>query len=137
MSACTKRDMNRLAAKRWTKISLRTLHLLGVAGVGGGILFGLEKDLWFNYWWLALASGALMMLIDMISNPIWIVQIRGLTIFLKLILLVFLGSYPYWDGYLLAFIIIISGVISHAPGKLRYYSIYHRSVVTSENDTKG
>lgn len=129
--------MNTLTVKRWTKISLRTLHLLAVAGVGGGILFGLEKDLWLNYWWLALVSGGLMMLLDMVSNPIWIIQIRGLVIFLKLILLAFLGSYPAWDSFLLVVIVIISGVISHAPGKLRYYSIYHGKVITSDKDTKG
>ena len=60
--------MNKLTAKRWTKISLRTLHLLAVAGVGGGILFGLEKDLWINYWWLALVSGVLMMVIDIVRH---------------------------------------------------------------------
>ncbi len=123
--------------KRWTKISLRTLHLLGVAGVGGGILFALEKDLWFNYWWLALASGALMMLIDIISSRIWIVQVRGIVIVLKLVLLALLGIYPGWDNFLLAVIIIISAVISHAPGKFRYYSLYHRRVITSDNDSKG
>jgi len=37
--------MRRLALKRWIKISLRTLHLLAVAGIGGGVLFGLEFDL--------------------------------------------------------------------------------------------
>ncbi len=129
--------MNRTTIKRWTKISLRTLHLLAVTGVGGGVLFGLEKSLWLNYWWLALASGGLMMLMDMISNPVWIVQVRGLAIFLKLILLVFLGYYPAWDSVLLIVIIIISAVISHAPGKLRYYSIYHRKIITSDSDTKG
>ena len=129
--------MNRTSIKRWTKISLRTLHILAVAGVGGGVFFGLAKDLWINYWWLALASGSLLMLIDMISNPVWVVQVRGLVVFLKLILLAFLGSYPAWDSYLLMFIIIISAVISHAPGKLRYYSIYHRKVITSTSDTKG
>ena len=129
--------MNRTAVKRWTKISLRTLHLLAVAGVGGGILFGLEKDLWLNYWWLAMASGGLMMLMDMIANPVWIVQVRGLVIILKLLLLAFLGSSPAWDSFLLAVIIIISSVVSHAPGTLRYYSIYHRKVITSNEDTKG
>jgi hypothetical protein len=129
--------MNKLSAKRWTKISLRTLHLLAVAGVGGGILSGLEKDLWVNYWWLAVASGVLMMLVDIVSNPVWIVQVRGVSIFVKLILLACLGSNPDWDGFLLVLIIIISAVISHAPGKLRYYSVYHRKVITSNNDTKG
>jgi hypothetical protein len=129
--------MNKVTIKRWTKISLRTLHLLAVTGVGGGILFGLEKDLWLNYWWLALASGGLMMLIDIVSNPIWIVQLRGLVIFFKLFLLLLLGSQPDLDSELLLVIIIISAVISHAPGKLRYYSIYHRKVISSTSDTKG
>ena len=129
--------MNKETGKRWTKISLRTLHLLAVAGVGGGILFGLEKELWINYWWLALVSGVLMMVIDIVSNPVWVVQVRGLAIFLKLILLAFLGSYPSLDGWLLAVIIIISAVISHAPGKLRYYSVYHKRDTSSVNDSKG
>jgi hypothetical protein len=129
--------MDKPALKRWTKISLRTLHLMSVAGVGGGILYGLERDLWINYWWLALVSGSLMMLIDIISNPVWLVQVRGLVIFLKLALLVFLGGDSSNDGLVLMVIIVISAVISHAPGKLRYYSIYHRKVISSSNDTKG
>ena len=129
--------MNAIAAKRWTKISLRTLHLLAVAGVGGGVLFGLDKGLWINYWWLAMASGILMILIDWISNPVWIIQIRGLVIILKLALLLLLGFNTNWDSMLLLFIIIISAVISHAPGNVRYYSLYHRKVISSSNDSKG
>jgi hypothetical protein len=129
--------MNGTAAKRWTKISLRTLHLLTVAGVGGGVLFGLDKELWINYWWLALASGILMILIDWISNPVWIIQIRGLVIVLKLALLLLLGYNTNWDSMLLMSIIIISAVISHAPGNVRYYSLYHRRVISSSYDSKG
>ncbi len=128
---------DKASLKRWTKISLRTLHLLAVAGVGGGILFGLDRHLWQGYWWLALVSGSLMILIDVVPNPVWLVQVRGLVIILKLILLLFLGRYPSLDGYLLAVIIIMSGVISHAPGKLRYYSVYHGRHIISSNDTKG
>jgi hypothetical protein len=129
--------MSQPELKRWTKIGLRSLHLLSVAGVGGGILFGLDKSLWINYWWLAIVSGGLMMLLDIISNPVWVVQIRGLVIFLKLVLLAFIGLYPAWDGILLIVIIIMSSVISHAPGKLRYYSLYHGKLIQSENDSKG
>jgi hypothetical protein len=129
--------MNRTDVKRWSKISLRTLHLLAVAGVGGGILFALDKELWINYWWLALVSGVLMMLMDIAANPVWIVQVRGVAIEVKMVLLAFLGSNPGWDNFLLAVIIIISAVVSHAPGKLRYFSLYHRRVINSENDAKG
>ena len=129
--------MDRIAVKRWSKISLRTLHLLGVTGVGGGVLFALDKHLWLNYWWLALASGGLMTLMDVVANPVWVVQVRGLVIMAKLVLLVFLGTQSDWDRLLLATVIIISVVISHAPGKLRYYSLYHRQVINSDNDSKG
>ena len=129
--------MDKANLKRWTKICLRTLHLLAVAGVGGGILFGLDPDLWRGYWWLAMVSGGLLMLIDIISNPLWVLQVRGLVIFLKLTLLLFLGGHPTLDVYLLAVIIILSAVISHAPGKLRYYSVYHGRQILSSNDTKG
>jgi hypothetical protein len=123
--------------KRWTKISLRTLHLLGVAGVGGGVLFKIDEQLWLNYWWLALASGILLMMIDIISNPVWIVQLRGMVIFAKLVLLVFMVKYPDWAASLLIIIIVVSGVISHAPAKIRYYSLYHRRVIESASDSKG
>lgn len=129
--------IDKMTAKRWTKISLRTLHLLAIAGVGGGILFALDKDLWLNYWWLALASGALMMLMDILSNPVWFIQVRGIVMVLKLVLLALMGIYPGWDSFLLVIIIILSAVISHAPGKLRYYSLYHRRVITSGSDSKG
>lgn len=132
---CT--NMDKVSVKRWTKIGLRTLHLLAVAGVGGGILFGLEQYQWINYWWLAVVSGALMMVIDIVSNPVWIVQVRGLVIFLKLILLVLLGHDSSLDRLLLIVIIIISAIISHAPSKLRYYSVYHKKVISSANDSKG
>ena len=108
-----------------------------MAGVGGGILFGLEKSLWLNYWWLAVGTGILMMLIDVISNPVWLVQIRGVTVFVKLALLVMMVMFPAWDSTLLVMIIIMSSVISHAPGKLRYYSVCHKKVIISNYDTKG
>lgn len=129
--------MKSTTLKRWTKISLRTLHLLSVAGVGGGILFGLDKATWAGYWWLALISGVLLMLIDVISNPVWVVQVRGLVILAKLLLLIFLGNGPALDRWLLIAVIVMSAIISHAPGNLRYYSIYHGKTITSKYDSKG
>jgi len=129
--------MKKTDHKRWVKISLRTLHLLAVAGVGGGVLFGLDRGLWVDYWWLALVSGSLLMLIDIVSNPVWVVQVRGIVIFTKLILLIFLGHDPALDRWLLIAVIVMSAIISHAPSSLRYYSIYHRKTITYPYYTKG
>ena len=129
--------MNTQSIKRWTKISLRTLHLVAVAGVGGGILFGLERELWYAYWLLSVASGVLLVLIDALVNPVWWIQIRGLSVYIKLALLLCLWKLPDWDVVLLLAIIVLSAVISHAPSTLRYYSVYHKKVLYSNLDTKG
>jgi hypothetical protein len=78
-----------------------------------------------------------MMVMDIAANPVWMVQVRGVVIIVKLILLALMVSYPAWGSLLLLVIIIISAVISHAPGKLRYYSLYHRRVISSDSDAKG
>jgi hypothetical protein len=129
--------MDTQSVKRWTKISLRTLHLVSVTGVGGGILFGLDREIWYAYWWLSVTTGVLLILIDALANPVWWIQVRGLTVYVKLILLVCLWKFPHWDFALLLVIIVLSAVISHAPSKLRYYSIYHKKIIRSDLDTKG
>jgi hypothetical protein len=123
--------------RRWSKISLRTLHIIAVAGIGGGILFGLDQAQWLHYWWLSVLSGVLLVLIDALANPVWLIQVRGLSVYIKLVLLVLLWKFPAWDISLLLAIIVLSAVISHAPSKLRYYSIYHQRVIRSSLDTKG
>lgn len=123
--------------RRWSKITLRTLHIISVAGIGGGILFGLDRELWHAYWWLSVVTGVLIVAIDALTNRLWLIQVRGLAVYLKLVLLVCLWRYPAWDVELLMAIIVLSAVISHAPSKLRYYSIFHRKVIRSSLDTKG
>lgn len=111
--------------QRWANITLRSLHLLGIAGVGGGYLFALPLAVWAPYLWLAVASGASLALIQVWSNGIWLIQIRGLAILLKLALL----AAAAWGGAprpaVLVAVIAISGVIAHAPGNLRYFSLWH------------
>ncbi|MGD9020648.1 MAG: hypothetical protein PVF46_02535 [Lysobacterales bacterium] len=123
--------------RRWSKITLRTLHIVAVAGIGGGILFGLDKDSWHAYWWLSMVTGFGIVLIDALANRVWLIQVRGLAVYVKLVLLVLLWRCPAWEITLLLAIIVLSTVISHAPSKLRYYSVYHRKVIRSVLDTKG
>jgi len=123
--------------RRWSKITLRTLHIIAVAGVGGGIIFGLDQSQWLHYWWLSVITGFGLVLIDALANRVWLIQVRGLSVYIKLALLVCLWKFPAWDIALLLTIIVLSAVISHAPSKLRYYSPYHRKVIRSNLDTKG
>jgi len=111
---------------RWANIVLRTMHLIGIAGIGGAYLYPAENAAWAPYLWLTLASGFSLIGISLYSNGIWLIQLRGLAILLKLLLLLLLALVPQASLPVIFLIIILSSVIAHAPGNLRYYSPWHR-----------
>ncbi len=115
--------------QRWINILLRTLHLLGMAGFGGGYFYASVGNAWQGFLYLTLASGVGMMLLSIWSNGIWLLQLRGHAILFKLLLLVLMMVWPGYQGVCLVLVIVISGLIAHAPGDVRYYSIfYHRRI---------
>lgn len=109
-------------AKRWFDILLRTIHLIGLLGLSGGILFNAEHSLWFPYFLTTILSGSAMLVLSVWSNGKWLLQNRGLMIIVKIFILFLIPVFPQYDLYLLIFIVIISGTSSHAPAKFRYYS---------------
>jgi len=107
------------AGQRWLNIILRALHLVGLAGLGGHFLAGGEIPT--AYWWLTLASGALLSVLYIWSSALWLVQLKGVVILFKLVLLGLALRYPAWRGELFIAVILISAVIAHAPGAVRGY----------------
>ena len=112
--------------QRWTNIGLRTLHLIGIAGLGAGFLYAAADDSWRLYLYLASLSGLGLTLISIWSNGIWLLQLRGQAILFKLLLLAMIPLWPQWRLPLFLAVLVISGLISHAPASVRYYSLYHR-----------
>jgi len=114
--------------QRWVNILLRTAHLVGIAGVAGGALFQLPIELWLNYLYITVLSGCTMVIIEIWTNGIWLIQLRGLATLLKLAILSLALSADL-QAYMIFSAIILSGIFSHAPGKVRYYSIFHGKVI--------
>jgi len=112
--------------QRWVNILLRTLHLLGMAGIGGGYFYVAVDDVWQGFLYLTLTSGLVMMSLSIWSNGIWLLQLRGHAILLKVILLLLMMFWPAYQTVGLVLVIVISGLIAHAPGNVRYYSIFYR-----------
>jgi hypothetical protein len=123
-----KRDFT---AKRYLSISLRTLHLFGIAGFAGFFLYDLPESLWRPYAILALATGLLMLMVELYVDAIWLIQLRGLAIITKIFLLLLAMNVPQLTIILFCIIVVISGYFSHAPGKVRYYSPFLKRVVKS------
>jgi len=103
-------------------ISLRTIHLIGLLGISGGILFHVEQSLWLPYFLITVLSGLAMTLLSLWSNGIWLLQNRGLIIILKILLLLLIPVFHEYAQILLFIIVIISAISSHAPAQFRYYS---------------
>lgn len=109
--------------QRWISVLLRSFHLVGIAGVGAAYLFDVTKDQWLPFMLLTIATGIAMIILETWHNGIWIIELRGLSILLKLILLSMsfvIGLHPA----ILIAVILISGIMSHAPAKARYYNIF-------------
>lgn len=107
--------------QRWLNIILRSLHLIGVAGIAGGFLFVLEEARWLTFWHLTLATGVMLSLLYIWSSAIWLLQLKGIAIILKLLLLALAFRLPEWRSELFIAVIAISGFIAHAPGVIRGY----------------
>jgi len=112
--------------QRWINISLRSIHIIGVAGIGGGFLFGLDEAQWLPFWHLTLATGVILSLLYIWSDAIWLFQLKGLAIVLKVLLLGAAMGLPAWRAELFMLIILISGLIAHAPGWVRGYQFVMR-----------
>jgi hypothetical protein len=63
-----------------------------------------------------------MSLLAVWSSATWSLQVKGLAILCKLILLAVAVALPVWRGELFVLIILLSGVVAHAPGNVRAFS---------------
>jgi hypothetical protein len=112
-----------IPGKRWINIVLRTLHLIGTAGIGAVYLLGVTAPGWLIYLLLTILSGLAMIAVEVWSEWIWLVQVRGVAILAKLALLVAMALFPRAAALLFMLVIVISALASHAPARLRHYPL--------------
>jgi len=112
--------------QRWANVVCRTLHLVGLGGLGAGYLFAQQPAGWNLYLTLTLLTGIGLVLISLYSNAIWLIQLRGQVILLKLLLFALIPWFPEFGAVIFWLVVILSGWIAHAPARVRYYSLYHR-----------
>ena len=120
--------------RRLSKVIVRTIHLIGIAGMFGNAMMGTSETIYIT---LAIISGIVLALMEAYSGLIWFVQLRGVALYLKLLLLLLMHLYPATSIPCLIAIIAISGFMSHAPSWIRYFSLQHWQVVHSKEDLLG
>ncbi|MEE8367706.1 MAG: hypothetical protein V3S30_05270 [Thermoanaerobaculia bacterium] len=118
------------AWRRPLKIGLRAVHVLCAAILLGAHVFEVQEtstDPWLH---ATLLSGLLILLLDLHESAAFLLQVRGMVVILKLLLigaLPWLGSYGAW---VIAGIVLISVISSHAPARVRYFLLVGRSGIT-------
>lgn len=120
--------------RRLSKVVVRTIHLVGVAGVFGGAMMQTSESVYLA---LAIISGVALMIMEAHGCWIWLVQVRGASVFLKLLFLLFMHFWPEAAIPCLIVVIVISGFTSHAPSWIRYFSLLHGRVVHSDDEMLG
>lgn len=120
--------------RRLSKVLVRSVHLVGIAGAFGNAMMGTSESAYIT---LALLSGIALTLMEAYGGWIWFVQIRGVAVYLKLLLLLFMHLHPEASIPALIAVIVLSGFFSHAPSWIRYFSLRHGKVVLSNNELLG
>ena len=107
--------------RRWLNLSLRTLHLSGIVLLGAGLLGAGNVTAGA---WLTLISGLAMFAGDAWANPAHLREVAGFGVLAKLALVAVMAAYP--SGALPMFwaILVISTLLSHAPGAIRHRRLF-------------
>jgi hypothetical protein len=111
-------------ARRFLKITLRAAHVL-CAGVATGCYLLSVADPARTHWMIAAAAtGAAMFLLDLQETAAFLLQARGLIVLIKIGLLGALPLLGPWQGWILAALVGLSVLSSHASSKFRYYIVF-------------
>jgi hypothetical protein len=112
--------------QRWAKIILRALHVLAAGVYTGAWVFAVEDGIRLPWFFAALGSGLLLISIDLLETGVFLLQVRGIVVMVKLSLLFAL---PYLDGLearILIGVVIASVISSHASSSFRYFLVWGR-----------
>ncbi len=107
--------------RRWLNLSLRTVHLAAIVLLGAALLGGGDIS---TGAWLTLLSGLGMFAGDAWSNPGHVREIAGCGVVLKLLLVALMVFLPALALPLFWAILVLSALLSHAPGALRHKRLF-------------
>jgi len=102
---------------------LRSAHLLSVSILVGGVFFQAEQPRLTIWLLLAVITGMLMFLLDLYESGIALFELRGISVLLKVSLLIYISfAQNNTQIIILVAVIIFSAFISHSSKRVRHKS---------------
>lgn len=103
---------------------LRALHLVGVVGLGAAALGFRPVSETAAFVGILIASGVLIAALDRWANPSYFVQLNGLTVLFKVLLLAGVGMLAGFNAPLFWAVLVGSVLVAHAPRRLRHRKVF-------------
>ena len=122
--------------RRAAKISARAVHVLCAGVLVGSYLLHADEVLRHRWLTTTVATGFVLLLIDLHESAAFLLQVRGMLVLGKLGIVAMLPALGTAAGYLLAVVLLVSVVLSHAPSRVRYFVVFGRAHVRGAR-TKG
>lgn len=116
-------------SSRLLRTGLRTAHLIAFGAFYGGVVFGVEPGRLQPALVAAVGTGVLFMAFEIARAPVWLVQVRGVATYAKILLVLALPLLETGRVAVLTVVVVIGAVVSHMPGRYRYYSLRERRTV--------
>jgi hypothetical protein len=122
-------DRRRIPHARTWNIAARTVHLAATGILLGAHVFDVPADRLWPYLWTAIATGGVLIALEVYPEGHWLHQGCALTLYAKLALL---GLVPFfWEARvpILLAVVLLASAGSHAPRRLRHYSVVFKRVM--------
>lgn len=114
-----------LTALRVCKLVARTVHLIAIAGLLGGHMFGAPLAPLRLLLYLSIITGVAMCALEAYPNPRFLFEGWALLLWLKLALLT--SVLVFWNARtsILIVVVVIASLGSHMPRALRHWIPFH------------
>jgi hypothetical protein len=114
---------------RWWNIAARTVHLAATGTLLGAHMFGVDPGALHPLLWTAIATGGVMIAVEVYPSAHWAHQVCALFVYAKLLILCLIPWLWEYRAPLLLAVVALASVGSHAPRRIRHYSIWYRRVM--------
>jgi hypothetical protein len=118
-----------LPYSRVCKVGLRTAHLMAISVLVGGHAFGAPASTLLPLLYVAIATGAGMILFEAYPSMGFLFQGWGLMLLAKLALLCWIPFAWKLRFPILLAVVAIASIGSHMPKKFRHYSVLYGKVI--------
>jgi len=118
-------------ARAWN-ITARTVHLAATGTLLGGHVFQVPAGQLYAPLWVAIGSGAVLIVLEMYASVHWAHQGCALMLYAKLALLCLIPWLWSYRVPILLAVVALASVGSHAPRTIRHYSVVFKRVMKDE-----